>query len=40
MTTENMVKKLMADYNVAGMSVAIIRDGEIVSTEGYGLRDA
>ena len=40
MTTENMVKKLMADYNVAGMSVAIIRDGEIVNTEGYGLRDA
>ena len=40
MTTENMVKKLMADYNVAGMSVAIIRDGNLVSAEGYGLRDA
>ena len=40
MTTENMVKKLMADYNVAGMSVAIIRDGQLVSAEGYGLRDA
>ena len=40
MTTENMVQKLMADYNVAGMSVAIIRDGKLVSAEGYGLRDA
>ena len=40
MTTENMIRKLMDDYNVAGMSVALIRDGEIVSTQGYGLRDA
>ena len=30
MTTENMIRKLMDDYNVAGMSVALIRDGEIV----------
>ncbi|MBR4764512.1 MAG: serine hydrolase [Lachnospiraceae bacterium] len=40
MTTENMIRKLMDDYHVAGMSVALIRGGEIVSTEGYGLRDA
>lgn len=40
MTTENMIRKLMDDYNVAGMSVALIRGGEIVSAEGYGLRDA
>ena len=40
MTTENMIRKLMDDYNVAGMSVALIRGGNIVSAEGYGLRDA
>ncbi len=40
MTTETMIAKLMQDYNVAGMSVALIRDGQIVSAEGYGLRDA
>ena len=34
MTTENMIWKLMDDYNVAGMSVALIRDGEIVSIQG------
>ena len=35
-----MIGKLMDDYHVAGMSVALLRNGEIVSTEGYGLRDA
>ena len=40
MTTETMIRKLMDDYNVAGMSVALIRNGKIVSAEGYGLRDA
>ena len=39
MNAKNMIKKLMSDYNVAGMSAAVIRDGRIVSTEGYGLRD-
>ena len=39
MKTETAISKLMQDYNVAGMSVAIIRDGQIVSAEGYGLRD-
>ena len=40
MKAENMIEKLMRDYNVAGISAAVIRDGQIVSTNGYGLRDA
>ena len=40
MTTENMIGKLMDDYHVAGMSVALIRNGEVESVKGYGLRDA
>ena len=39
MTTEKMIRKLMDDYNVAGMSVALIQDGKVVSLEGYGQRD-
>ncbi len=39
MKAETMIEKLMKDYSVAGMSVAVIRDGRIVSTDGYGLRD-
>ncbi|MBR3367666.1 MAG: beta-lactamase family protein, partial [Lachnospiraceae bacterium] len=39
MDLKQWIEKLMADYNVAGMSVAVIRDGKIVSTEGYGLRN-
>ena len=35
----NYVEKLMQDYHVAGMSVALIRHGEIAATRGYGLRD-
>ncbi len=39
MDLKQWIEKLMADYNVAGMSVAVIRDGKIESTEGYGLRN-
>ncbi len=39
MKAETMIKKLMEDYHVAGMSAAIIRDGKIVSIDGYGVRD-
>ncbi len=40
MQLEQIVAKLREDYNVAGMSVALIKNGEIVSVEGYGVRDA
>ena len=33
------IAKLMEDYNVAGMSVALIKNGELVSIEGYGKRN-
>ena len=39
MTLEQTVEKLREDYSVAGMSVALIRDGEVVSIGGYGSRD-
>ena len=31
---EKTIAKLMEDYNVAGMSVALIKGGELVSVEG------
>ncbi len=40
MQLEQIVAKLREDYNVAGMSVALIKNGEIVSIDGYGVRDA
>ena len=39
MQLEKTIAKLMEDYNVAGMSVALIEDGELVCTEGYGRRN-
>lgn len=39
MNLDKAIEKLMEDYNVAGMSVAIIRNGEIESVKGYGQRD-
>ena len=39
MQLEQTIAKLMEDYNVAGMSVALIRNGDIVSVDGYGRRD-
>ena len=36
---EKTIAKLMEDYNVAGMSVALIKNGELVSIEGYGKRN-
>lgn len=38
MNADQMIEKLMKDYNVAGLSAALIREGEIVSVKGYGLR--
>lgn len=39
MQLEQTIKKLMDDYHVAGMSVALIRGGERASAEGYGKRN-
>ena len=39
MNAEQTIEKLRKDYNVAGMSVAVIRDGEVEWAEGYGLRN-
>ena len=39
MQLEQTIAKLIKDYNVAGMSVALIEKGEIVSVEGYGKRN-
>ena len=39
MQLEQTIEKLMEDYHVAGMSVALIKDGQIVSSEGYGKRN-
>ena len=39
MQLEKTITKLMEDYNVAGMSVALIKNGELVCVEGYGKRN-
>lgn len=39
MELKNYVEKVMNDYHVAGMSVAVIKDGQLVSAEGFGLRN-
>ena len=39
MNTENTIRKLMEDYQVAGMSAAVIRDGKIEEVTAFGLRD-
>ena len=39
MQLEQTIQKLMEDYHVAGMSVALISGGELVSAEGYGKRN-
>ena len=39
MQLEQTIAKLREDYHVAGMSVALIRNGELVSIDGYGLRN-
>lgn len=39
MQLEQIIEKLREDYNVAGMSVALIEDGEVVSIDGYGRRN-
>lgn len=36
---DGFVRKLMRDWKVNGVAVAIVKDGEIVLSEGYGLRD-
>ena len=39
MELNKTIAKLMDDYHVAGMSVALIEGGKVVSAEGYGKRD-
>ena len=39
MQLEQTIEKLRNDYHVAGMSVALIKDGQLVSAEGYGKRN-
>lgn len=39
MNLDKAIEKLMKDYNVAGMSVAVIRNGKLQSVKGYGQRD-
>ena len=39
MQFEDIISKLRADYNVAGISAALIKNGEIVCIDGYGLRN-
>ena len=39
MQLEQTIAKLREDYHVAGMSVALIRNGELVSIDGYVLRN-
>ena len=38
MKLQNYIEKVMNDYHVAGMSVAVVKDGQVVSADGYGLR--
>lgn len=35
---DSLVEKAMAQYNVAGVSVAIVKDGKVVHKKGYGVR--
>lgn len=39
MHLEQTIEKLMSDYHVAGMSVALIRNGALVCAKGYGKRN-
>lgn len=39
MQLEKTIAKLMEDYHVAGMSVALIKEGQLVCAEGYGKRN-
>ena len=39
MQLNEIVEKLRADYHVAGMSIALIKDGQITECEGYGKRN-
>ena len=39
MQLEQIIEKLMEEYHVAGMSVALIKDGEVESVQGYGQRN-
>ena len=39
MQLEQTISKLREDYHVAGISVALIKDGQLVSAEGYGERN-
>ncbi|PZS09083.1 MAG: penicillin-binding protein, partial [Chloroflexi bacterium] len=36
---DDFVLKLMRDWKVNGTSIAIVKDGEVVLSQGYGLRD-
>lgn len=36
---EAQIEKILQDWNVAGGSVSIIKDGEVLSSRGYGLRE-
>src|SRR5690606_34381130 len=42
-TTEQQLDELLAkaleDYNVPGMAIAIVKDGEVVLSKGYGVRN-
>lgn len=37
---DSLVKKAMNTFNVPGIAVAVIKDGEVVHSEGYGVRSA
>ena len=39
MQVANIAEKLREEYHMAGMSVAVVKDGEVVSADGYGLRN-
>lgn len=39
MEVKQIVEKLRKDYNVAGMSVAVVKDGKVISSDSYGLRN-
>jgi CubicO group peptidase (beta-lactamase class C family) len=36
---DELFAKALADYNVPGMAIAIVKDGEVVLSKGYGVKD-
>src|SRR5260370_3861518 len=37
---EDFVHSIMKDWKIQGLAIAIIKDGEVIFSQGFGLRDA